>query len=628
MSTPAQRNLVPSVRIDVDMLSVLPLPAFIFNMNDAAVVQSNSFFSQEANISVITLLQRFNYRFFTKNDIVILTHRLRKEEKICTQRIIQSDSHIKSFEIYLSLIPNSELALLFFIENRKPVNDTKADFLKDILQGISEGIGVVNAKNTVTFCNRSFASLFGKEEKHIIGENILKLVDKQNKPILEAEIENQRGFLDSTFELESKTLDGQGRYILIHAIPKTDSDGKYSGSLFTTIDISDRVLMERELVYNKDKAQESDRLKSTFLANMSHEIRTPMNSVIGFSSMLLRGGLDKKKQDQYLNIVINRGKHLMQILDDIIDITKIEENQIQLNLKTFNLYDLFSELKVYVESELVHSKKDEIKMNVSHGLPRDEATIFADSLRLQQVLTNLLNNAVKFTDAGSINFGYYKEEGSDELVFFVSDTGIGIHPNMHKLIFERFRQVDESFSRSYGGTGLGLTICKGLLQLMGGKIWLKSDGRNGSTFYFSLPLYLYNKEETVIPVVTEKEFNWEGRNILIVEDDPSSYEFLYEILSEKNCKIRYAANAKEALSIFAQYPFDLILLDIQLPEVDGYQIARQIRQINTSIPIIAQTAHAMSDDRQKCIASGCNEYVTKPIQVDHLLETIDSYFLK
>lgn len=625
MPTPTNSNLLSTVRIDIDVLSVLPFPAFIFNLTDTVVFKSNAFFKGEANIPVVELLKQFNYSFFTDNDLVILLHRLGKEEKITTQRLTQQNSVIKSFDIYLSRIEQTDFALLFFIENKRLTGNDQAAFLKDILQGVSEGIGCVNADNVITFCNHSFANLFGKGDMQIIGEDILEIIDNPNLLVLEREIENQKALLESTFELETKTIDGQYRYILVHAIPKADKAGKYAGSLFTTIDISERVRMERELVINKNRAQESDRLKSTFLANMSHEIRTPMNSIIGFSAMLLRGGLEQEKQDQYLNIIISRGKHLMQILDDIIDITKIEEDQIQLNIKSFNLHDLFAELKSYVESELVQQRKENIQINVCHGLKRDEAFIYADHFRLQQVLSNLLNNAVKFTCTGSIEFGYFGNE-SGQLVFFVKDTGIGIQPGMQSIVFDRFRQVDESFSRSYGGTGLGLAICKGLLQLMGGKIWVESDGQHGSSFYFSLPLdFCEAPELTSKQVVVNTDYNWAGRTILIVEDDPSSYEYLYEILSENACIIRHASSGNEALQIFNQFPSDLILLDIQLPEMDGYEIARQIRQLNPSIPIIAQTAHAMSDDRQKCIDSGCSEYITKPIQPETLLQAIDSF---
>lgn len=610
----------------MDVLSVLPFPAFVFNMADTVVIKSNDFFKEVANVSVVDLLEQFNYNFFSDSDLVILLHRLGKEAKINTQRLTQHHSVIKSYDIYLSLIEQTGYILLFFMENKRQAGNNQASFLKDILQGVSEGIGCVNAANTITFCNRSFAGLFGKDDKQIIGEDILEIIDNHNRSILEMEIETQKSLLESTFELETKPYDGHRRNILVHAIPKADKTGKYAGSLFTTIDITDRVLMERELVINKDKAQESDRLKSTFLANMSHEIRTPMNSIIGFSAMLLRGGLDQEKQDQYLNIIISRGKHLMQILDDIIDITKIEEDQILLNIKSINLYDLFAELKCYVDSELVQHRKENIQIKVCHGLEKEEAFISADHLRLQQVLSNLLNNAVKFTSIGLIEFGYFRDNSSDQLVFFVKDTGIGIQAGMQQLIFERFRQVDESFSRSYGGTGLGLAICKGLLQLMGGKIWVESDGQQGSSFYFSLPLNFSEVQEPSIkPMALEGNFDWTGRTILIVEDDPSSYEFLYEILSEQGCFIRHASNGKEAMEVFSLFPCDLILLDIQLPEVDGYEIARQIRQMNASIPIIAQTAHAMSDDRRKCIDSGCNDYISKPILPETLLQTVDNF---
>lgn len=628
MSTPANRKLMSPLQMDINLLQAFPLPVLIFDMNNTVVAQSNSFFKFEANLPVTSLLKQNKYNFFSNNDIVILTHRLKSENKITTQRVESIDAHLRIFEIYLSVIPGNSLVLMFFTETLKPVNDTQDVFLKEIVQDISEGIGLLNEDNIVTFCNKSFAQLFGKNEKGVIGENILRISDRQNKPILENEIENQRALLESTFEIQAKTHDNKEKYILVHAIPRIDDEGRFAGSLFTTIDITDRVIIERELICAKDNALESDKLKSTFLANMSHEIRTPMNCIIGFSSMLLRDKLERKKQEQYLNIVISRGKHLMQILDDIIDITKIEENQVLLNIQSVNLYELFADLLVYGDSELFKANKQEVKLTVKHGLSEEKASIYSDSIRLYQILSNLMSNAIKFTDQGYIELGYFKE-AADQLVFYIRDTGIGIPPNMHKTIFERFRQVDESFTRSYGGTGLGLTICQGLVQLLGGRIWVESDGINGSTFYFTLPYYyLSNAGKPIYTKTLHLKYNWEGRRLLIIEDDPSSYEFLFEALSENKCEIKYASNGVAALEIFARFPFDIILLDIQLPEIDGLQIARQIRKMNPRIPIIAQTAHAMSDDRLKCIEAGCNEYITKPIQIEVLNDTIDGYFQK
>jgi CheY-like chemotaxis protein len=257
-------------------------------------------------------------------------------------------------------------------------------------------------------------------------------------------------------------------------------------------------------------------------------------------------------------------------------------------------------------------------------LSEEQSTIIADGLYLHQVMSNLLNNSEKFTEEGFIEFGYIIENKVN-ILFYVRDTGIGVPPDMKDIIFERFRQADESFTRIYGGMGLGLSICKGLVNLMGGSIWAESDGKTGSTFYFTIPYHPH-----IDKPITQERLSiddliklWSNKNILVVEDDPASYEYLYEILSSAGCNVLHAGNGSEALNFFrGSISIDLILLDIQLPEIDGYQIARSIRQTNTSIPIIAQTAHAMPEDRKKCLEAGCNDYLTKPIQYDLLIDTL------
>jgi CheY-like chemotaxis protein len=343
--------------------------------------------------------------------------------------------------------------------------------------------------------------------------------------------------------------------------------------------------------------------------------------------MLKKSGLERKKRDQYLDIVISKGNQLMEILNNIIDISKIEENQIQLNNEECCLYDIFSELKDFYENELVKNNKEDIQFLVNLETIDKDLRFYADTARLQQIFSNLLSNAVKFTESGSIELGFTITDGK-ELIFYVKDSGIGIDPDKHILIFERFRQIDESFTRSYGGNGLGLTICKGLIKLFGGNIWVESDGNNGSTFYFSIPFHrvlLKNEQNIHDHCISENVYDWSGRKILIVEDDLTCYEFLSEVLLLTNCVFEHASSGPEALKRFSRTPFDLVLLDMQLPEVDGYQIAHAIRKTNPHIPIIAQTAHAMSDDKQKCINAGCNEYIAKPLHFEHLLETINSF---
>jgi PAS domain S-box-containing protein len=630
MRTPTKRSLLsPHPQLDSALILALPFPACIYDTVSNIVFYSNSFFNQENSVHILQLLNKWGYNFLTENDLKILNHKVKAESKLTTRRLYYKGSQVKSLEVSLSTIPGHHLVLFFFTEVwTQETVFSRSVYMEELLQSIYEGIGLIDDKDILTYCNHSFAAFFNKNEEAITGLNILDIVEYPNNSILNLEFENLREFKDTTFELQLRTSDNKNRYILVHAIPRKNAADKYSGAFFTMMDITERVLIERELIVAKDKALDADRLKSSFLANMSHEIRTPMNSIIGFSSMLKRTGLDRKKKNQYLDIIISRGKHLMEILNNIIDISKIEENLIQIGNEECNLYYLWDELKVYYESELIKNNKEMIRLQFNPGIPIEDAVIETDGARLTQIIANLLNNSIKFTESGYIEAGFHLLN-PDTLVFYVKDTGIGIPLDKQAIIFDRFRQVDESFTRSYGGTGLGLSICKGLLKLMGGKIWVESDGIGGTTFYFTIPYKKFNKE-VIKPeenfTMGEKQYDWSGRKILIIEDDPTSFEFLSEVLQPTHCTVLYANNGVEGLKRFGSGIFDLVLLDIQLPEMDGYQIAKTIRQSNTNIPIIAQTAHAMSDDKQKCLKAGCNEYLTKPVHYQQLLETIGSFF--
>jgi PAS domain S-box-containing protein len=631
MRTPTKRSLLPShVQLNAAILLALPFPACIYDPGSNTVFYSNSFFNQEDSVDILELMDKCGYRFITANDFKILNHRVNLENKLSTRRVYYKGSQVKSVEITLSLLPGHNLALFYFNEVwTQETVFSKTNYIEELVQSISEGIGFIDHRNIITYCNKSFALLFGKEEEDLKGKEVFSIVQYPNSSIIHLELENLQRLQDSNFELQLPTDNNIDKFVLVHAVPRISKEGTYSGAFFTIMDISDRVLMERELIIAKDKALDADRLKSSFLANMSHEIRTPMNSIIGFSSMLKRSGLDKRKREQYLDIIISRGKHLVEIINNIIDISKIEENLIQLNYESFNINHLFDELKEYYTDELAKNNKGHIQLHFIAGLEAEYAYVLTDGARLNQMLSCLLNNAVKFTEEGSIEVGY-KVDKSDSLTFYIKDTGIGIPLDKQAIIFDRFRQVDESFTRNYGGTGLGLSICKGLLKLMGGKIWVESDGVSGSTFYISIPYCKFGdnviKNEEFL-FMGEKNYNWSGRSILIIEDDPTSFEFLSEVLSPTQCAIQHANNGVDALKCFSKATFDLVLLDIQLPEMDGYQIANTIRKHNPSIPIIAQTAHAMSDDKQKCLNAGCNEYITKPVHYEHLLETINSFFL-
>jgi len=380
-----------------------------------------------------------------------------------------------------------------------------------------------------------------------------------------------------------------------------------------------------DLFQAKEKAEESDRLKSAFLANMSHEIRTPMNGIMGFSQMLQNKEYPRDKQKKFLDIIHSRTKHLLHIINDLIDLSKIEANQFSLEFQDFCLNDIMQELHTLFLNELKKRGKNQIQLKLHLGLNYEESCIKSDSYRFRQVMDNLLNNAVKFSDKGAIEFGY-ELQSNEKLLFYVKDTGIGIPCEQQKHIFERFRQVDDSTSRAYEGTGLGLTISKNLVELMGGEMWVKSKEAEGSVFFFTLPFDNKISEQTGIEkeafqVTSDKK----NRTLLIIEDDPASCEYMKEILEAKGFNTITSQTGEDGYTAFLNYPeIDLILMDIKLPDTNGLELTRKIRasSLNNKVPVIAQTAYAMSGDAKKSIDAGCNDYISKPIDSKELLDKI------
>lgn len=406
-------------------------------------------------------------------------------------------------------------------------------------------------------------------------------------------------------------------------------------SYLKEIALRDQLKKEQdELRIAKNRAEESDRLKSSFLANMSHEIRTPMNGILGFAALLTEPGIDIKDQQQYLRVILRSGKRLVNLMNAIIDISKIEAGATAVQAKLVPVNKLIDDLR-----ELLSPDADEkkITLTVKKGLPDDEAWVYTDGDKLNVILTNLLSNAIKYTDAGSVEFGYeavattdrQQDQGEPVMVFFVADTGIGIAEDRQEAIFERFVQADLSDTDARQGAGLGLSIAKAYVELLEGKIWLNSKPGKGSIFRFSIP-YLRGKPPVSQINHAEKRLatvEESGRwKILLVEDDENSRVYLARVIQKYCSKLEFARTGTEAVKLFLDDPdFDLILLDIRIPELNGYEVARWIRNSNHRVVIIAQTAYGFVNDRNEAIKAGCNDYIAKPVSGQDLLNIIRKY---
>jgi len=380
-----------------------------------------------------------------------------------------------------------------------------------------------------------------------------------------------------------------------------------------------------ELIGAKEKAEESDRLKSAFLANMSHEIRTPMNGILGFADLLKEPELSGEERQEYIGIIEKSGLRMLNIINDLIDISKVESGQMEIFISEINVNEQIEYIYNFFKLEV---QKKGMQLFFQNGLQSEEAVIHSDREKLYAILVNLVKNAIKYSDAGSIEFGYTLKDRY--LLFFIKDTGIGIPDDKKEAIFDRFIQADISDKRAFQGAGLGLAISKSYVEMLGGNIWVESDEGIGSTFYFTIPYNVKPEEikalkKVIIPDTVEKPIK--KLKILIAEDDESSEKLLTEIL-KKYCKeeIR-VSNGLDAVETCRNNPdIDLILMDIQLPDMNGYEATREIRKFNKSVLIVAQTAYALPGDRELTLKAGCNDYISKPIDKRLLKEIIQKYF--
>lgn len=391
-------------------------------------------------------------------------------------------------------------------------------------------------------------------------------------------------------------------------------------------EIQNRIQSEVVLSALKEKAEESDRLKTAFLSNMSHEIRTPMNCILGFIQLLEQEDFSQEERQKYMAMVNNSGKQLLSIINDILDISRIESNQMKLQPGSFDLNIVLDKLFLFFNNEKQKSGKNDLVIELQKGISNGPCQIYCDSVRLEQILNNLLTNALKFTVSGKIVFGYSCEQ--NRLLFFVHDTGFGISEQNQKIIFERFRQGEENQTRNFGGTGLGLPISRGLVELMGGKMWLTSERGNGSSFYFSLPDVLFKGEATqgIAPAPGKGPVDLKGKTILIAEDVPENIELIATMLKHTGARILSAVNGQMALDLCrTDNSIDLILMDIQMPVMNGYDATREIKKIKPELPVIALTAYAFDKDKNKCSEAGCNDFLAKPILKKELLEKLDNF---
>lgn len=497
-----------------------------------------------------------------------------------------------------------------------------SSFFTDAIKHFPDAILVVNREGLIMYVNSKMLELFEfTNEEDVLGRGIWELSQEhqknQDKSAQDAALQMiaiaaAKG--ENHFEWQHAKKDGKVFYADVNLKPLNDeNEGLFISSVR---DITRRKMLEMSLTKKKQTSDESSQQKLDFLSNMSHEIRTPLNVIIGFTELLEFTDISQNDYKEYAEIIRANGNMLQRLIEDIIDISKIETDKLKVVKSSFNVNQLLNE--VY-QSLSINLEADKVSMKLVIPPFNEGLILNSDPCRIKQILTNLITNAQKFTSQGEINFGY-QIVNNKRIEFFVQDTGKGISEDDLSLIFNRFEQGNTIDINEIKGFGLGLAISRGLTQIMGGKIHVESELNVGSRFSVDFPLK--HGKESSDKRKPKSGLDLTGVRILIAEDVSENYEFLHAVLSRTNASLVWAKNGLEAVEYIKNEPFDIALFDIKMPVMDGYEALERVRKTHTSLPIMAQTAYALDYDRSKGLAAGFNDFISKPIKIELLLEKI------
>jgi PAS domain S-box-containing protein len=535
-----------------------------------------------------------------------------------------------SILLYIYILASVSILLLiskYFGRKIEKVNDLiiKSETrFREIAENLEDVFWIILPKeHQFEYISPSVKKIFGKSQEEIYNNPLIwnEIIHPNDKRLVLNAMENSES---GNYDVEYRIVlsNNEIRWIRDYGSPIFNIQGEYIRMVGISSDITDRKGMFDQLKIAKEKAEESDRLKSSFLANMSHEIRTPMNSILGFSDLLMNQDLSDSKKDKYHEIVNSSGKRLMNLINDIIDVSKIDAKELKLNPSVFNLNKLIDQLQQQFK---ISPKNKNTGISTVKYLEDDNSFVNLDETRLLQVLSNLLENALKFTHNGTVEFGYTLD--ANQLHFYVKDSGVGINAKDHQYIFERFGQSDNEILKVKEGSGLGLAITKGIVEIFGGNIWVESEPYKGATFHFTIPNCLVenkekNSDEKPIETCVLSTF----KTILIAEDEETNFWYIEAALDGHPYTLIHVLNGKEAIEVIQKNNnIDLILMDFNMPIMNGMDATIEIRKTHPNIPIIALTAYAMMADKEKTLSIGCTDYLSKPVTKVLLLETINKY---
>lgn len=500
-------------------------------------------------------------------------------------------------------------------------------FYEMLVQAANDGISFYDRGWNLRYANSAFYSMLGYDKESYSSVTPPELVhpDDLDYPLKREQALTNNGFFETELRLKHKS--GHYMNLSTRSVTVRSNTGDVLGALTISRDITRLKQVHEDLVKANIGAEASNRLKSNFLANISHEIRTPLNSVVGFSNLLLANNLTNEVKEEYIEHINHNSEKLLQIIGDIIDLSRLESSQIEITYEEASLNAIVNEI-IEEARQVIKRNEKPIILNVKNHFEDAGDLIFTDRIWLKRVLNHLMDNAVKFTLEGSVEFSYLLENQS--IVFKIRDTGIGINKENLGHIFEEFRQEFDGHHRPFEGLGIGLTLAKEVIERMGGKIFVISEKGVGSEFSFSIPYRpAGSTRPKPVPVNTEhimKPVDWSSKKCLLVDDNKDVLIYLNRILTDTGVSIVTARSGFEAIELIKEIPdIDVVLLDMQMPEMNGIEATKEIRKIRKDIPIIAQTAFIFEDDKDIILEAGCDACLIKPIRREHLLTVMSSF---
>lgn len=625
----SQQKAEESLKMYFDLFENAPVP-YITIDSDYRIRNANKAFISLLNIEKRRLLDTGFYKIIhpeSQDDFLFLLREAKNSGSDCDPE----STEIKLITGKGEILHVKVDAKQCFAEKEKPLlyNISLTDLTKirqayeelqirDIaLNSAANSIIISDTEGTIEWVNEAFTRLTGYSEEEAVGKNPRDLIKSGKQPksffaalwktissgkVWHGKVINRRK--DGSLYTEEQTIS-----------PVKGPKGEIVRYISVKSDITDRMIMEKELVDAKDKAEESSRLKSAFLANISHEIRTPMNGILGFAELLQRPNLDNGKFKKYVGVIMQSGKRMLRILNDLIDISKIEAGEIHLNIEAFDAEEICRELYEFYNRQAAEKG---LELHYTADFSEEGSIIQSDKTKISQIFSNLIGNAIKYTDDGQVSFRCRLRDNM--LSFTVEDTGVGISKSNQKKIFDRFGRFEKHHQKFREGVGLGLAICKAYADMLGGSFDIESEIGEGSVFTYQMPTRDEDAEQTNDKQhKAEKPVTFKKDVVLIAEDDDHNYMYLEELLSETNLQLLRAENGKDAVDLVKQNPdIKLILMDVRMPVMDGLVACRRIKEKYPNIPVIVQTAYAFGDDKEKAFESGCDDFLAKPLDQEIL----------